>query len=402
MTSVAVLDAIVLDGTGGLPSRRGSVLLDGAEIALVGEPDDIRAAAPSGTRIVDAQGATLLPGLIDAHVHLAWGDDAIEGWAAVEADRGLLDLYAAGAAQGALAAGVTTVRDCGAPGLTALRLRDAVARGLLQGPRVLAAGPCITTTAGHGACLGVPADTADELIRRIRELRGHAVDFVKIMATGGSMDPHTNRRRAQYDAEQLRAAVADARRLGLPVVAHCNATEGIRHAVEAGAGTIAHCNWLGEHEGTIDYDPRIADLMVAQRTVIDLNVAATLAPYRDGDGHAQRWPAGEGPANRWELHADLRKRGARILLSSDEFGPRVRTFPALLALFAEQTGAPVAEVVHRATGVPAEALGIADQVGTIQPGLAADLVLLDGDLTTDATALTRPAALWRAGRRIQP
>jgi len=196
------------------------------------------------------------------------------------------------------------------------------------------------------------------------------------------------------------ALVGDAHRLSLPVVAHCNPTAAIRQAVTAGVDTIAHCNWLGEKDGTIDYNADVADQLLASGTFIDLNVGPTIAPYAVGDGKKQQWPTDFGPANRWELHKNLRERGAKILLTSDAFGPDTAGFPSLLARMVTELGLDVAEVVHRATEVPAHAIGRGHEVGVIAEGYTADLALFDGNLEDNPSVFDKARHVWSAGRLV--
>ncbi|MFN2486402.1 MAG: amidohydrolase family protein [Acidimicrobiia bacterium] len=389
----AVIADEMFTGNNGEPVVAVGVLVDEGIIVDVDAAATIRRRA----KLADADlyevesPTTLIPGLIDGHVHLGWRGG-------IDGERQSAASMQAAAGQ-VLASGVTTVRDCGSPGYDLLRLRDEINAGLFPGPRIIACGPALTTTGGHGEFIGLTADSKDQLRRRVQELAAAGVDAIKVMATGGAMDSHTNRRRAQYSVDELAELVDVAHRLGLPVVAHCNATEGIENAVTAGVDTIAHCNWLGTEEGTIDYRPALADAILRQGISIDLNIEATLAPLSAGDGHAQIWD-GRAPANRWELHLELRRRGAAILLTSDEFAGGIARFPHLLAAAVRTAGIPTAEVIYRATSVPAEVLRIADQVGTIASGKTADLVLLKGLLSSDAGAITRIVKVWQAGRPI--
>lgn len=395
-----VTASLLIDGTGAPPLPAAGVLVEDGVITIVASAPEIRdVAARSAIPITDTEphGTTLIPGLVDGHVHIGWGYPGIDAWEAdAPPERRLF--YMAHAARLAVAAGITTIRDCGCAGFDTLHARDAIRDGLIPGPRIVACGPCITTTGGHGEFIGVTADTTDDLRRRVRELAAAGVDAIKVMATGGSMDPQTNPRRAQYTADELRPAVDDAHRLGLRVIAHCNATEGIGNAVAAGVDTIAHCNWLGPEPGTIDYQADVARAMLDQGTSIDLNIAATIRPLADGDGHAERWDNAR-PGNRWELHRELRDGGAPIFFTSDEFGPNVDRFPSLLVRAVRELDIDVAEAIHRATLVPATALALADRIGAVTVGRRADLVLLDGRADLDPAALLRPIRVWQDGRR---
>lgn len=399
MTTTIFQPDVLIDGSGAPPRHDAAVRVEDGVIAAIGTPAEVSASAPEDR--TTRTGGTLTPGLIDAHVHLAWGLDGQERWPRVGGGAEGRTAWAAASAQAALAAGVTTMRDCGAAGLEVVGVRDAIDAGILTGPRLLACGPAITTTAGHGDFIGVCADTADELRRTVRRLCLDGVDFVKVMASGGDMDPHTNRRRPQYTDEQMAALVEDAHRLALPVVAHCNAADSIRQCVSAGVDTIAHCNWLGIEEGTIAYDGVVASEMLDAGTFIDLNIDGTLRPYApDGDGFAQAWEQGAPPRNRWELHAEMRERGGRLLFTSDEFGGRLVGFPGLIARVVAESGADIAEAIQRATSVPAEAVGRGGEVGVIEPGMRADLVLFDHDLEAYPGGLEGPRAVWLDGRLV--
>jgi imidazolonepropionase-like amidohydrolase len=215
------------------------------------------------------------------------------------------------------------------------------------------------------------------------------------MASGGDMTPRSNRRATQYSDAEFETAVKAAHRLSLPVVAHCNATDAIRQAAQFGADTIAHCNWLGAEDGTIKYDKDIAKSILDNGTYLDLNIAGTLNSYVTGDGFAMR--SDFGFANRWELHADLRVKGAKIILTSDEFGGQTCQFPSLIARVIAESGLDPTEAIFRTTSLPAFALNISHETGSIIPGKNADLVLLEGDLLSDSKSLTRATTVWNRG-----
>jgi imidazolonepropionase-like amidohydrolase len=394
---IVIRCGLLYDGTLAPPREDVAIVVEDGVVADVTDP----ASAGRADVVADHREATVTPGLVDGHVHTAWGRDDQSGWTWAEGSDGGRLAWALAAARAALAAGVTTVRDCGGPGLVTLQARDAVAAGLHPGPRMRVCGPCVTTTAGHGDFIGMTADDAGELRKRVRELTVAGVDHIKVMATGGDMDPHTNRRRPQYSEAELAALADDAHRLGRTVVAHCNATTGIRAAVAAGVDTIAHCNWLGADEGTIDYDREVAAAIVERGVFVDLNLAATMRPLREFDGSAETWAGWEtAPANRWELQRDIRAAGGLLFFTSDEFGPDLATFPALLARAVTELAIPVEEAIHRASAVPARALGLGAAAGTVVPGERADLAVFAGDLRADPGRLVRCREVWQAGRRV--
>jgi len=390
----------LIDGTGRPPVHDCAIRIDDGSVIEIGPAADLLARAPGDAEIIDASTSTVIPGLIDAHVHVTC-PPAPSGYIPVEQQGSDAERYDRGvAALGeALRAGVVVQRDCGCPDLLSLLLRDAVRRGEVIGPRLVACGPAITTTAGHGHWIGRTADSDVEVRKRVRQLCLEGADFVKLMASGGDMTPRSNRRAPQFSDAEFDAAVRDAHRLGMPVVAHCNATEAMRQAAEFGADTVAHCNWLGELDGTIRYENAIADVFLAKGTFLDLNIGGTLNPYTHGDGWAMSQDFGF--ANRWELHGDLRRRGARLMLTSDEFGHQTADFPGLLGRFMAETGVPAVEVIYRSTLVPAMALGMADDTGSLEPGKRADLLVLDGDLVHQPEALTSPLHVFVNGSPIQ-
>jgi len=391
----------LIDGTGQPSIRDAAILIDGAQIVAVGPAADI-ADRPeaAGATVVDATAGTVVPGLIDGHVHIAWGTETYPAWPAARADSNLLMAWSIASAQAALRAGITTLRDCGAPGGITLQLQKAIVDGTILGPRLQVCGPAITTTAGHGEFLGTTADSSDELRRTVRTLCRQGVDFIKIMATGGSSDPETNRLRAQYSEEDLRAAIDDAHRLQRPVVAHGNATEGIRHAVAAGVDVIAHCNWLGAEDGTIDYDPAVTEEMARRSVFVDLNIAGAFRSFPNGDGWAEDWSAPGAPQNRWELMDAMRQAGVAIFFTSDNFGPEIAHFPRLLIDAGRQGKLGVEELIWRATGLAAAGIGLGEQTGTIEAGRRADLLCVDGDLVEDPEALLRVSAVYLDGQLV--
>jgi imidazolonepropionase-like amidohydrolase len=393
-----IIDAgFLFDGTGGRAKATQSVLVVGERIAAIGDPQTVRRDARAAkATVVDAREATLLPGLIDGHLHIGWRTSAE---LKVEPDYGRALAWTLVSAQAALLAGITTVRDAGAAQGVTLSLKRAIAEGLHTAPRVQACGPALTTTAGHATFLSETADTADELRKWVRKLAAQGVDLIKIMASGGSIDPETNRRRAQYSEAELRYAVDDAHRLNLPVLAHTNATESIRNAVRAGVDVIAHCNWLSAEEGRIEYDAEIADEIAERGVFVDLNIEGGWRPLVDGDGSAEDWTK-NSPRTRWDLLEDMRRRGAKIFFTSDEIGPVVGTFPQLLLKAHELLSIPIEEVIWRSTGLAAEAIGLTKETGTLAVGKRADLLIVAGNVQSDPKALLNVRSVYRDGTRV--
>lgn len=379
MSDTLIRAGWLMDGTGAPPKRDVDVLVRDGKIESVSPRSG---APPKGVRVVDAPEATLLPGLVDAHLHLAYSGQN-PTWNAVKDRPDLLLAWAGRNCRLALAAGLTSVGDCGAPRNAGLRLREALRLGLFPGPRVQVCDQPISTTCGHTYDISLYADSADEVRKAVRYLCQQRVDFIKVMATGGAMDPETNRRRASYTVEELRAAVEEAHRLYKRVVAHVNGTEGIRNAVWAGVDRLAHCNWLGARDGTIEYDEEVAAQAARQGTWVDFNINAGLNPLASGDGKGEDWSRWERPpCTRWDLVDRMRKMGAPALLSSDAVGANydrlITHLPKFVAAYPEVRPE---EAVHMATLAPARCMGLAGEIGSVEPGKSADLLLVRRDAT---------------------
>lgn len=385
---------LLIDGSGSAPREDVAVVLDGTSIASVTAWPDRAPHRPDN--VVDLRDATVTPGLIDAHAHLCWGSPTSTAWRSIGDTPDALVAWGLASGAAALAAGITTVIDCGSPHGLALRVRNLIGAGVATGPQVLASGAAITTTGGHGEFIGTTADDETELRVAVRRLVAQGADLIKVMATGGATDPHTNRRAAQYSEAELRVLTRDAHRLGRMVVGHANATAGISAAASAGVDVIAHCNWLGTEPGTVVVDFAAVDQMAAGGCYVDLNLQGARRSLLESDGRVLNWALPNQPGNRWELLAPLREKGIGIYLSSDAFGPAIGSFPADLASAAAEWGLPIEELVHRVTGLPAAAMRLTGR-GLVQPGHVADLVVYRGDLRNDPGAMATPSRVYRDG-----
>lgn len=395
---------VLVDGTGSDARRNACVVIEDERIAFAGSRRELDAAYPdrSGWEEIDGAGASLIPGLIDGHAHLTLENLDYTSYPRISAPREAIVLYTLQAAREAMAAGITTLGDTGSVGDSLLYVRDAINQGTVVGPRILAAGPAITTTAGHGHYLGIEelADNADQIKVAIRKLVYRGVDFIKIMATGGASDPPTNRYRAQYSEEEMRVAVEDAHRLRKRIVAHVNPTEGIVNSVRAGVDALAHCNWLGSEEGTVEYVPEVAQEAGEKGIFVDLNVFATLLPIAERDGKVLGWE-GPGEVNyRFDLIRDMERRGCKSYFSSDHLGRNIANWPQRLVQARHTLKLDPVEVIFRATGRAAEGMWLQDEIGTIESGKVADLVLLDGDVADRIESLTDVRAVMRSGRVV--
>lgn len=381
----------VVTGPHGRVLADGAVLVRNGVIADTGPRREVESRAPAGIARHDHPDGTLLPGLVDAHVHLVLdaGPDPVA--ALREADDATVAEGIAERALGPLSAGVTTVRDLGDRNGLVTQFRDAVRAGRLPGPRVLAAGTPLTGPGGHCWFLGGEVsgeDAARALVRRNVE-RG--TDLVKVMATGGGITTGGPPIWApQFTAEELRTVVQEAASAGLPVAAHAHGTAGIVAAVEAGVSTIEHCTWI-EQDGF-----RLLDDVVDEIAARGIGVCPAASP--DWRGFAERF----GHERAEEMFGGIRRmreRGVRLLTGTDAGVSRAvfDDFVSSLEFFAH-LGCTALEIVDLATCEAAEALGLGDVTGRLLPGFRADLLVVEGDPLSDLQALRRVRLVMADGR----
>lgn len=409
----AIRAGVVFDGTGAPPARHGLVVLDElGRICYVGRAEG-GAAALAGVAaeaVLDAPEATLLPGLIDSHVHLTFG--VSDAACTARPDAPLMPLVeqiradgeaermlrATEAARAALAAGVTTLRDVGAAGRSTHALRALVASGAVIGPRVLVSGTPITTSGGHCWWLGGEADSPSEVLSLVRSLVRDGADGVKMMATGGGMTPGSNRLRAQFPVETLAAAVEDAHRLGRRVSAHAHGLEGIAHCAAAGIDMIEHCSWetaYGPH-----LDEAVAERLVMSGTYLGDTIGGGASIQAKHGVALEDLP--DGQRRRVAIFRRLRGMGARVVTSSDAMYPVTpfEQFPWAVISAAIYGDITPEAAIHSATGLAAESISLDRETGTLEAGKSGDLLLVDGDVGEDVRNLARTRWVLRGGQIV--
>jgi len=349
-------------------------------------------ALPDDHRVVDCAGATAIPGLIDAHVHMELDPERAQPPGPDEVrDPARLDERAAAMA----GAGITTARDLGGGTWAELALRDRIRRGERIGPRLLCAGQPITTPAGHchfwgGGAADLPG-AVEVLERQVRQ----GVDLIKVMASGGMFTRGSDPAAAQFDAETLTTIVAAAQAHGLPVAAHCHGTRAIEFAARAGVRTIEHCSWMGVNGWAGNYEAAVARLMLERGVWVSPTVNRGWQRYLDSPDPTKL----ERIRGAFQAMAGL---GIPFVASTDAGIPGVyhQHLPQALAVFSRVAMFSPEATLRSATSDAARALGLGSITGRLAPGYAADVVLLDGNPLTDLTALTRPVGIWSAGRPV--
>jgi imidazolonepropionase-like amidohydrolase len=376
------------------------VLVEGDRIVSVG------GALPAGVSVIDLSGLTVLPGLIDAHDHILGNPKDWSATAALRMSAPSAAIWGVRNLQILLDHGFTAVRDaCEGLGWDygQIALRNGVEKGLIRGPRITAAGGCISLTGGHGdddvlaPGQELPrrpniADTADQINVAVRHDVKYGVDWIKLMATGGVMDPMSDFRVQELSEEQMARAVEVARRAGKRVMAHAEGTEGIKAAVRAGVDSIEH--------GTV-LDDEGAQLMARKGTWL----VPTLETFQRGPAVAAS--LGSDPASIAKQKAILPLQQAafetalrhrvKIAYGVDDDPEYVsKEFDALVRGGLSPLGA-----IQAATANAAELLGWSKDMGAIEPGKYADIVAVNGDPLADIGAMERVVFVMKGGEVVK-
>jgi imidazolonepropionase-like amidohydrolase len=380
----------LLDGTGAPAVPDAALLLSGGRVAYAGPaaglPEDA-AKAP----LLDFPGTTLLPGLVDVHVHLvaSGGPDLAADVPKTEAERALAAVVNA---RRQLEAGVTVVRDLGAPGAEAVLVGRAVEAGTIAGPRVLASGPAVTMTGGHIAYIGRVTDGADAMRSAVRANLALGAGCIKVVATGGVLTMGIDPREAAYTQPELEALVSEAHRLGLTVAAHAIGEGGVVAALAAGVDSIEHGMFLDDASIELfgSTGARYTPTFSAPHGILG-------GPSVPGWIKDRARPAADAQVASFQAAV---RAGVRVVAGTDAGTPdNPHGGVAREVAFLVEAGLDTLTAVRAATGEAADLLGMPDR-GVLRPGAAADVLVASGDVAADITGLQRPVAVFQDGRRV--
>ena len=383
--------AWLFDGTEAHLKADPVVVLDGSKITSVDFGSVAAAAAADPDVMVDLGDVTLLPGLVDTHVHL--GFDASSNPVANLQARNDAEVLVAmrEAGRTALAGGVTTVRDLGDRDYLSLGLRDDE-----KMPTIVAAGPPITTTFGHCHFLGGVATAGTHGVRAaVREHAERGVDVIKIMATGGQLTPGSHQHLAQFTTEEMTAAVEEAHRHGLPITAHAHGTAGIRNAVAAGVDGLEHASFWSE-DGVDDPGDLIAQV-AAKQIVVGATVGLVAIPgAMPPPAILKRAPAIIANTRR------MQQSGVRVVAGTDAGIAPVKPHDVLRYAIPQlvDLGMTPADALITVTSVAAQVCGLATTKGRIAQGYDADILAIAGDPFTELDAIHRIRAAYSRGRLV--
>ncbi len=390
-TSFLLRDVTVVDGTGADPVPGQALVVEGRRIAWIGPVGSAPSTAPEN--VVEGGGRTVLPGLVNCHVHLT-ADGSPDLMAQAQGDTvPQATLRAAANAWTTLRSGVTTVRDCGAADDVVVELAKAVETGFVPGPRIQAAGRVITMTGGHGHFIGREADGPDEVRKATRaEIKAGAA-VIKVMATGGVLTRGVSPTQTALLPEELTVVAQEAHNSGRRVTTHAIGRAGIHNALISGIDSVEHGFYL---------DDELLDIAVAQGTFLVPTILAVDGIVRNGTAAGiPDWvvdKAEREAAKQRESFAAAVASGMRIAAGTDAGTPfnRHGDLASELALMVEHGLSPMQTLVA-ATGGAAENLGMAQDIGTLEVGKLADLVVVDGDPVADITATARVVLVVKGG-----
>jgi len=399
MNNIVALEAErMIDARGGPPVEPAVVVVEGERITAAGSPAQIT--VPQGAKRIALGARTVLPGLIDAHVHL-------KGWRSSNPNdilvtpHPLAALRAAADCRKLLHAGFTTVRDCG--GCLGPNLRDAIAAREIPGPRILTAYRGLSQTgrvekvtwAADITPLRQEVDGVDECRRVVREQIGLGADLIKVSITGRVYAPQSDPGQTAYTLEEIRAVVDEAHRMGRRVAAHAQATQGIKNGILAGVDSIEHGIYL---------DQEACELMRERNTALVPTLAyfhriATLGESHGSPAYAVRKAREVVEAHMNSFALALRMK-LRIGMGTDFEGSPL--FPhgenGMELELMVQGGMPAGDVIVAATATNAAILGIEKKLGTIATGKIADLIAVPGNPLKEINLLRRVEFVMQGGR----
>lgn len=388
---LALRAARLFDGQSGDLVERPLVLIDGGRVSAV-ERGAVE--PPAGAEVVDLGEVTLMPGLVDTHVHLAF-DASADPVARMRADDdAALLLRMRLAARQHLVAGVTTVRDLGDRGYLAVSLRDWFREGHELGPEILASGPPLTVTGGHCHFMGGQADDEAELRRGVRIRCTRGVDVIKVMVTGGNMTAGIDPLTPQYSQAELAAVVEESHRFGRAVTAHVHGADGIAMAVEAGVDGLEHCGfWVA---GGVRADPAVIERIAERGITVCPTLGLLPGSPPPPPAVASRIPAMTA------LFGRMHQAGVRLVGGTDAGIAPAK--PHGIAPYVVDhlviAGLSALDALRALTSAGAAACDLTGRKGVLVAGADADIISVPGDPLREPATLRQVTSVFRGGLRV--
>jgi imidazolonepropionase-like amidohydrolase len=381
MMAIAFVDGVVVVGDGRV-LEHATVLVSGEKIVKVAEGN---VSIPKDAKKIPMDGQVLLPGFIDSHIHICFDSSPDPMTSALSESQTMTTLKAAKAAKQTLLAGITSIRDMGGKDGIDLGLRQAINSGLIPGPRMLASGKLICMTGGHGWQVGLEVNGVDAVRRAAREQIKAGVDIVKLMATGGVLTPAVEPGSEQLTEAELKAGVEEAHKAGRKTATHAMGTKGILNALRAGIDSIEHGVYLDEEAVAlmIERDVPLIPTLSALFNIANKGIEAGIPAF-----------AVEKTLKVKPFHLEsirmAREAGVSIAMGTDAGTPFNRHGDNLGELkFLVDCGFSPMEAIEAGTRIAARVLGMEKELGTIEEGKRADLVLIEGNPLEDIEILLK-------------
>lgn len=387
--------SLLINGTYDAPIKNAGLLVEGKTIAKVGKAEDFQ--LDPDVKVVDLTGKTVMPGMINCHVHITMepvGDPM--GIAGRESDataalRGVANL------KKHLKSGVTFFRDMGGAHRVDLDLRDAVNQGLVDGPNFLASGKVLTMTGGHGWQMGRECDGVDEVRKAAREQLKAGADIIKIMATGGVMTPGVEPGSPQLTMEEIAAGVEEAHKAGKKTATHAQGTTGIKNAVLAGIDSVEHGIFL---------DDEVIEMMIERGVYL---VPTLVAPYFIVENGVEKGiPAYAVEKSKRVMSSHVksfqkaREAGVKIAMGTDAGTPfNLHDKTAYELKLMVEAGMTPLEAIVTSTKNSSELLGIEESYGTLEAGKFADFIVLSENPLENIETLLQVDQVYKHGRPVE-
>ncbi len=396
--TIVFKNALLIDGLGGAPLKDAVLAVEGDQVMYAGSAEGY--AVPEGAEVVDLAGKTVIPGLIDCHIHMdlhGIGDTNNENFV----EEKLRAIRTAKNMEKTLQKGITTIRNAGSVNHIDFAVKAAVKDGWCKGPRIVTSGQIISMTAsGSSYFNGMyrEADGVDEVRKAAREQLKAGADFLKVMATGAYMNPGGVPGAVQFNLDELKVVVEEAGKLELGVAAHAHGAQGIINAALAGVRTIEHASFL---------DDRGIELMLEKGIYLVPTLSAGYHILKNqGEIDVPRFMIEKNVHMRNIRSSNVKRAidaGVKVAFGSDagtSYNYHGLNATELLIWVEDGFMSPL-EAICCGTRVAAEAAGVADLVGTLEKGKLADFVVVDGDLAAGLKPLLEDiVAVYKEGNRV--
>jgi imidazolonepropionase-like amidohydrolase len=384
----------VIDGTGAEPQVAVDILL---------EDGRIQAIMPRGEATIDdayhldAREKTVLPGLIDTHVHICFDPNPGHHASRVSEPIPAQTIRGVQNARAMLESGITSIRTLGTAHDLDFTIRDAIQQGIIPGPRILAAGRGISMTGGHGHYISMESDGPEAMRKAVRTAIRNGANVIKLFVTGGVMTPGGKPGRPQLNRDELDVAILEAHKIGIKVTGHAEGRQGVNAALAAGIDCIEHGYFMNNEEGLamlVDKGVYLVPTLMAYQ-LIAKGLDAGVPPEAAANADIALEYNTVGFRNAVQA-------GAKIAMGSDAgtaFNDHGRSWRELIYMV--KYGMTPMQAIVAATRNGADLLGIGDEVGTIEPGKVADIIVVEGDPLSNIAQIGEVRAVIKEGKIVR-